>query len=141
MEHNSEPSRQVSKEQNVYAAVLQAGMLVGLVTLFVTFAIYVFGILKPYIPIDKISQYWIMDRENYLHSINLEPGWAWITMVGYGDFVNFISVVILAGVTIICYMAIIPVFLKEKEILYLSFAVIECIVLVLAASGVLISGH
>ena len=43
-------------EQILYASILEKGMYVGMVILFVTFALYGFGIMKPYIPLDQVSQ-------------------------------------------------------------------------------------
>ncbi|HDM09579.1 MAG TPA: DUF1634 domain-containing protein, partial [Desulfobacteraceae bacterium] len=88
-------------EQLIYASILEKGMLVGLVILFITFIIYAFGIMKPYIPLDQISQYWSMNVHDYLHHAKIEGGWSWVRMLGYGDFLNFIGIAILAGVTIL----------------------------------------
>jgi hypothetical protein len=61
-------------------------------------------------------------------------------MLGKGDFLNFIGIAFLAGVTIICFFPIIPIFLKKKDKVYAALAVVEILVLVLAASGLLKSG-
>ena len=62
-------------------------------------------------------------------------------MLGYGDFVNFIGIVILAGVTVPCYLAIIPMFVKKKDMIYALLALLEVIVLTAAASGIIVVGH
>ncbi len=49
-----------SPEQVLYADILNKGMLAGLVVLLITFALYVFGIVSPYVPLDKLSNYWGM---------------------------------------------------------------------------------
>ena len=60
--------------------------------------------------------------------------------VGKGEFLNFIGIVFLAGVTIVCYLRIIPILLRKKDTMYAVLAIIEVLVLTLAASGVLKSG-
>jgi len=45
-------------EQILYANILAKGMYVGLLILFITFGLYAFGIMKPYIPLDQVSNYW-----------------------------------------------------------------------------------
>jgi hypothetical protein len=50
-------------------------------------------------------------------------------------------VAILAGVTIICYAAIVPTLLKNNDKVYAILAVLEVIILSAAASGILAVGH
>jgi hypothetical protein len=68
-------------------------------------------------------------------------GWAWITMLGRGDFLNFVGIVILGGVTIVCYLAIVPTLARKKDHAYLVMTLLEALVLALAASGILAVGH
>jgi hypothetical protein len=62
-------------------------------------------------------------------------------MLKYGDFINFIGIAILAGTTIFCYLAIVPLLLKSNDKVYAVLALLEAIVLALAASGILAVGH
>ena len=132
---------EATPEQLLYARILEIGMYIGLLILFITFGIYTFGILDPYIPLDKISNYWSMNVHDYLKHAEIKAGWAWLGMVKYGDFINFIGVAILAGVTIFCYAAIVPTLLKNNDKVYAILAVLEVIILSAAASGILAVGH
>jgi hypothetical protein len=132
---------EASPEQLLYARILEIGMYFGLLILFVTFGLYAFGIVDPYIPLDKISDYWSMNVNDYLKHAEIKAGWAWLGMLKYGDFINFIGVAILAGVTIICYAAIVPTLLKNNDKVYAILAVLEVIILSAAASGILAVGH
>ncbi len=132
---------EASPEQLLYARILEIGMYIGLLVLFVTFGLYAFGIVDPYIPLDKISDYWSMNVNDYLEHAEIKAGWAWLGMLKYGDFINFIGVAILAGVTIICYAAIVPTLLKNNDKVYAILAVLEVIILSAAASGILAVGH
>ena len=62
-------------------------------------------------------------------------------MVNYGDFINFIGVAVLAGVSIICYLAIVPILLKNDDKVFAVLALLEVLVLSLAASGIFKVGH
>ena len=62
-------------------------------------------------------------------------------MLDKGDFLNFVGIAILAGVTILCYLAIVPTLLRKKDNAYLTMAILEVLVLTLAASGILAVGH
>lgn len=128
-------------EQIIYASILEKGMLIGLLILFITFIIYVFGIMKPYIPLNEISQYWSMNVHDYLQHAKIKGGWSWLFMLRYGDFLNFIGIAILAGVTIICYIALIPTLSKQKDWAFVIFSILEVVILSLAASGLLKVGH
>ena len=136
-------------EQILYARVLEMGMFVGLVILFITFGAYVSGIMAPAVPLDQVPNYWHLGVHEYLEAVNQDhlklahppTGWAWMTMLGKGDFVNFIGIAILGGITIICYLAILPTLLRKKDNVYVTMALLEVVVLTLAASGILAVGH
>lgn len=140
---------QATEEQLLYANILSKGMLVGLVLLFITFALYVFGIMPAAVPLDEISNYWnqpvhdylVAINNNFLHLDHLPTGWSWVKLIGKGDFINFIPVAILSGVTIICYSAIVPGLFKRGDKAYAIMAIAEVIILSLAASGLLAVGH
>jgi hypothetical protein len=147
---DSEANTQESQdEQFLYAGVLEIGMYIGLVILFITFGLYASGILAPAVPLDQISNYWNQGVHEYLEAVNRDhlhmehppTGWAWVTMLGKGDFLNFVGIAILGGITIICYLAIAPALLRKKDFAYLAMVLLEVLVLSLAASGLLVVGH
>jgi hypothetical protein len=142
-------TQETQSEQLLYARVLEIGMYIGLVILFITFGLYVSGILEPVVPLDQISSYWNQGVHEYLEAVNRDhlhmehppTGWAWVTMLGKGDFLNFVGIAILGGITIICYLVIVPALLRKKDFAYLAMTLLEVLVLSLAASGVLVVGH
>jgi hypothetical protein len=141
MEEKSNASLEPTPEQLRYAGVLEKGMYTGLACLFITFAIYVSGILGPYIPFEELPEHWTKNVHEYLAAAEIEAGWGWVSMLRYGDFLNFIGIAILAGVTVFCYAAIIPLLLKRKDIIYAFVALLEVVVLAVAASGIIAVGH
>jgi hypothetical protein len=141
MDEKSTASLEATPEQISYAKILELGMYIGLLILFITFALYAFGIMDPFIPMDKISGYWNLSVHEYLEHAGIKDGWAWLGMLKYGDFINFIGIAILAGVTIFCYAAIVPTLLKNNDKVYAIFAILEVIILSAAASGILAVGH
>ncbi len=128
-------------EQVRYASILEKGMYIGLLILLLTYAVYATGMLKPYIPLEKMSGYWGMNVHDYLHHADIKPGWHWVFMLNYSDFLNFIGIALLAGTTILCYISIIPILLKNRDRVYAVLAVLEVVILSLAASGILAIGH
>jgi hypothetical protein len=124
-------------------------MYIGLVILFITFGLYVSRAVAPAVPLEQVSNYWSHGVHEYLEAVNDDflqmehppTGWAWVTMLGKGDFLNFVGIAILAGITILCYLAIVPTLLRKKDNAYLVMSILEVLVLVLAASGILAVGH
>jgi hypothetical protein len=145
----TDQNTKATAEQILYATVLEKGMLIGLVLMFITFALYVFGIMDPAVPLSEISGYWNQDvhsylvaiNTNFLHLENLPTGWGWVPLVGKGDFLNFIPVAILSGVTIVCYLIIVPGLFRRGDKAYGIMAIAEAVILALAASGLLAVGH
>lgn len=142
--------QQASEEQVMYASILEKGMYVGLAALVITFAVYMLQITPSVIPVDQISKYWGMNVHKYLDTINAQflqlphppTGWAWLGLLGKSDFLNFVGVAILSGITVLCYISIVPIFLKKGDTAYAAMAAITAAVLALAASGILaVGGH
>lgn len=129
-----------TEEQIAYAKLLDVGMKVGLLIITLTFIVYMLGVLTPHVPVEDLPKYWSMPVKEYLHATNIPVGWAWLGMVGKGDFLNFIGIAFLAGVTALCFIRITPILFRKKDAIYGIFAIIEVLVLVLAASGILKTG-
>ena len=99
------------------------------------------GILPVYVPMDKIPQYWTHSSHHYLQATNIQPGWAWLGKLNYGDFLVYLPIVFLAGITIVCYIGVLFKFIKSKENVLVVIAIAEIVVLLAAASGFLNVGH
>ena len=76
----------------------------------------------------------------FFYTATVLVAWAWLGMLGKGDFINFIGIAFLAGVTVLCYSAIFPIFVRKKDVVYAVLALLEVLVLLLAASGILKAG-
>ncbi len=135
MANKPESRLTLQAEQLRYAGIMEKGMFFGLAVLIVTFILYVTGIIRPYIPLNEFSRYFHKDVNSYLAETNIDAGWGWIKMLQYGDFLNFIGIAILASITILCYIFIVPVFWKKKDWVFAILAILEVIVLLIAASG------
>jgi uncharacterized membrane protein len=129
-----------SEEQLIYANLLGKGTLIAFVLIIVIFAIYVSGVLPNVVAYDKIQSYWALRASDYIHQTNSPTGWDWVRLLNKGDMLNLIGVVILAGMTIICYLRLLPTFLKKKDMTYTIITIIEIVVLLFAASGILKAG-
>jgi len=131
-----------SEEQIAYANVLNIGMWFGLALLIITFFVYLSGVLPSYVPINDLPKYWTMRVHDFNVALNAPTGWGWTSLVGKGDYLNFIGIAILSGLTILCYLVILPILARKKDRAYVVIAIVEVLVLSLAASGLLkVGGH
>jgi hypothetical protein len=139
----------VDDEQVLYAAILEVGVYLGLAILVVTFALYGLGIVSPTIPLHELPSYWSMSVHEYLQVMNTQhlhhdhiiTGWQWVSVIGKGDYLNYVGIVLLAGVSGVCFLGIIPTLLRKHDRVYATMAALEVLVLALAASGLLEIGH
>ncbi len=129
-----------TEEQVLYSKILNIGMLIGLAGLVIAFIIYSTGILAPLIPLEKVQTYWILSVHEYLTQSGMQAGWAWFGNLQFGDMLNFLPIAFLSLLTIVCYIAIIPVLIRKKDTAFVVIAVLEIIVLAVAASGILGTG-
>jgi putative copper export protein len=131
-----------SEEQIAYAKILNVGMWFGLALLIITFFVYISGVLPSYVPINDLPKYWTMRVHDFNHTLHAPTGWGWAAMVGKGDYLNFVGIAILSGLTILCYLVILPILIRKKDNAYVIIAIMEVLVLSLAASGLLkVGGH
>ena len=150
MEMNGEADcPRADEEQLLYAKILQAGMYAGLALLFVTFALYTSGIVQPAVPVEQLPDYWTMSVQEYLEATNNDhlhrehpvSGWSWLSVLGKGDYLNFLGIALLSAVTIVCFLGIVPTLIRKKDKAYAAMALLEVVILTLAASGILNVGH
>jgi hypothetical protein len=127
-------------EQVSYANLLFYGSWAAIGILLLTYVVYVSGILDPYVPLDQLTRYWTKPVAHYVHGANIPLGWGWATLLHRGDFLNFIGIVLLAGMTIICYAAVLPAYIKQRDIPYIVIVILEILVLCLGASGIFGAG-
>ncbi|MEW6530590.1 MAG: DUF1634 domain-containing protein [Thermodesulfobacteriota bacterium] len=140
MTDDFEKSLQAGPEQLMYAKILEKGMYFGLLILILTYLLYVLGIWKTYLPVSDVPKLWTLSVSEYLRTANVPHGWAWLKLVGYSDFLNFVPIAMLAGVTIVCFLSIVPTLWKQNDRLYAVLALVEAVILGVAASGILGAG-
>ncbi len=127
------------KEQLTYANILQLGAWTGIFLLFASYAIYVLGVMDPHIPLETIPTLWTKGVHAYTEA-GAPVGWTWLGLLGTGDYLNFIGLALLALLTIVCYLILIPGFIRHKDWTYAFICIAEVVVLAVAASGILGSG-
>ncbi len=134
------PSLKPSKEQIIYANLLLMGMLAGIIIMIVTYAIYLSGLLTPYVDLSLITSNWGKGIHEYLEITRSPNGWGWLALLGHGDFLNYIGFVLLALMTIFCYLVLVRGYARNKDWIFTVISILEIVVLSIAASGILGAG-
>ena len=132
---------QATQEQITYASILGNGRKVGLAGIVIAFIVYVSGLLGPKVPLENLSQFWTLSSDKYLAAAGIGRGWAWLGMYNYGDMLNYFGIAVLGLISVICYIALIPQLLRKKDFTYVGIAILEVLVLALAASGIIHVGE
>ena len=121
-----------------YATTLFYLSAASFIIMLVTYFLYVFGVTTPLVPLDEMPKLWVHSAPEYLAKAHIPQGWGWIRLLSRGDMANFIGIALLASITLICYVQLVWSFVKSKEKIMVAIAVLEIIVLVTAASGILV---
>jgi hypothetical protein len=135
-------SREVAppREQLVYANLMVLGVWIGIFVLLVTYTIYLVGILPSHVPVEEIPRYWDRGVSEYMAATDSPAGWGWIHLLGRGDFLNYLGFAALALTTGVCYLVLGVRLGRSGSRLLATVALLEVVVLGLAASGLLGGG-
>jgi Synergist-CTERM protein sorting domain-containing protein len=135
------PGPPIGDEQSRYARWLDWGARAGLLALIIGFGAYATGLLPAQVPFDRMPELLALPLDRYLAATGTPTGWGWTALLARGEFASLVGIAVLAGCSALCLLAIIPLYLRRRDFVYALACVLEIAVLVLAASGILTSGH
>ena len=130
----------ISVEQQRYATLLSWGSRSGLALLVVSFLAYVFGWMPAHVALEQLPNLWNLPVGEYLKQTDTPTGWNWLTMINQGDFASLVGIAWLSGCSLICLLAIIPIYARRKDKIFVMLCVFALAVQLLAASGMLRTG-
>jgi hypothetical protein len=128
-------------EQMRYATWLDWGTRVGLVVLLASFAAYVLGLAESHVPVSRLPELWVHPVGRFLELTNSPTGWGWLALVHRGDIAGLLGIAILAGSSVACLLALVPLYLARGDKAFAAVCLAEVAVVLLAASGWLSGGH
>jgi hypothetical protein len=131
----------VPVEQLRYARLLDGAAKGGFAILVAGFAAYAFGWIPAHVPVEQLSRLWGLPLHEYLRATDTPTGWGWIVHLPKGEFASLAGIEVLAGCSLLCLLAVIPIYARRGDRVYAAICVAEIAVLLLAASGVLTPGH
>lgn len=124
-----------------YAQWLHWSGWLGLAMLVGAFVVYATGLVPPVIRLESLPELWKLSSQDFLQLHGLEGGWHWIRRLDRSDMLNVLGIAILAGCSALPLLAVAPVYLRRGDRTYAALCVLVVAVLVLAASGVISTGH
>ncbi len=130
-----------SLAQRLYAALLDWGARIGLLTLVFGFALYVLGVFTPLVPLEQLPALWNQPAARYLQQTGTPTGWGWLALVHKGDLLNLVGITLLAGCSLPPLLGSAGLYLKQRDWAMATICLLVVAVIVLAASGVLAAGH
>lgn len=127
----------VSNEQIIGARWIEIGTRVAFVCLVATFALYLLGALEPLVPTAELVRLWTLSVQRYVAATDAPTGWAWLRLIGKGDYLNMLSIMLFVAVATACYARLAVAFIRDGKRAQACFALLQVIVLLAAASGLL----
>lgn len=129
-----------SAEQIIYANLLLIGVWVGIFLMFATYFVYISGLLPSHVDMQLIAQNWGKGVHEYMQITHSPDGWGWTALLVKGDFLNYIGFALLGLMTVVCYLVLVRGYIREKNWIFTTISILEIVVLLVAASGILGSG-
>ena len=128
-------------EQLRYATWLDWGTRVGLVVLLLSFAAYVLGLAESHVPVSRLPELWVHPVGRFLELTGSPTGWGWLALVHRGDIAGLFGIAILAGSSVLCLLALVPLYGSRGDKAFAAICLAEVAVVLVAASGWISGGH
>jgi hypothetical protein len=136
-----ESPNRVQVEQLLYARLLDITSKLGFAALVVGYVAYAMGWLEEHVTVEQLPRLWTLPLAEYLAKTGSPTGWGWLAHLHKGEFAGLLGIVILAGCSAVCLLAIVPTYVRRGDRVYAGICVLEIMVLLLAASGILTPTH
>lgn len=128
--------------QELYGVILEKVTNAALLMLAVTFSLYLFGVMDPFIPTAELPNYWMLSLTDFMAASGAPTGWGWVNHLDKGDYINIAGIALLSGVSGMCYLVILLNGRLKKNGLMKVMLIAELFLITLAASNILsVGGH
>lgn len=127
--------------QESYARLLVWLVRVGLALLFLTFLIYALGLLPAQVDLETVPQLWHLSAEEYIETTEKETGWNWVGSLNQGNVLVFGALVLFPAGTMLLLGVAAVLYFRKGVPAYAVISFLELLVLLVAAAGILSTGH
>ncbi|HZE61341.1 MAG TPA: hypothetical protein VE085_12370 [Burkholderiales bacterium] len=129
-------NRDALAAQEAYGRWLAWSTRIALVLLLAAYAAYMVDTFAAHVPIERLPELWGLPAPKFLERTGAQPGWGWVALLPADDMIVLAAIALLVSSSIPCLAAVIPLFRKRGESLFVAICVLQIAVLLLAASGV-----
>lgn len=126
-----------SAPQLRYAVVLEWGTRLGLAVLLASFLAYLAGWLPGQVAPQQLPALWSQSVADYVAQTGSPTGWGWLALLHRGDMLGLAGIAILAGCSALALLALVPMYLAGRDRAFVLLCLLQALVLVFAASGVI----
>lgn len=133
--------RGIGPDQRRYARLLSLITHLSFGLLAVLFLLYMAGIIEPHVAHDRLPELWKLPANEFLSRTGIGPGWGWAAWLHRGDVLTLVGIAALAFASVPCLLGILPFYWADRHYPLLGICVLEVVVIVLAASGIIAGGH
>jgi len=127
--------------EEVYARWLDVSTRLAFAASLLSFLVYASGVLPAFVPLETLPALWGLPVDRYLEKTGAPSGWGWLHLVGFPDYLSLACMALVGTVTLICYLAILPLLLRLEERLQAALVGAQVLILLVAASGFLAGGR
>jgi hypothetical protein len=138
MSNHGEPL--IESVQISYARVLGVAVLTGFVLLFAGFIVYTLGIVPSRVSVDEVPELWHLSARELAARTSRGTGWEWTRQLAQGDQIAFAALVYFPASALVLVLIAGFLYSRQGTRNYAVIAVLEAVVLFVAASGILSSG-
>jgi len=127
--------------QLLYARLLDWGARLGLALLVAGFTVYVLGWREPQVPLEQLPQLWNQPAAAFLERTGIAAGWGWLALAHKADIANLLGIALLAACSLPPLLAVMVLYLQQSDRVHAALCAGVVVVVMLAASGLLSTGH
>jgi hypothetical protein len=127
--------------QAEYARTLAWGTRIGFTLLVLSFLVYATGLLPAHVPIADLPSHWSRPASDLLASTGTTGGWGWFAALPRSDMLVLAAIAFLSTCSIACLAFALRAFRREGARAPAVLCALEILVILVAASGWLPTGH
>jgi hypothetical protein len=91
-----------------------------------SFVAYVSGLLPGVVPVDRLPELWSLPVAQFLARTQMPTGWGWLALLGHGDVLGLLGIALLAGVSVPCLLALVPIYCARGDKAFVRSAWPKC---------------
>jgi hypothetical protein len=130
-----------SPPQLRYALLVEWGTRIGLLVLAFSFIAYAGGLVPAHVPLERLPHLWSQPLSDYVAATGSPTGWAWLQLLHRSDVMGLAGIAILSVSSVVGLLALVPLYVALRDRTFVVLCLLQALVVLLAASGLLSGGH